>query len=60
MTDLPSMNPEQEEEILQEVEEELQIKLEEGKEAENGLPEAEDINPVAAGDFHGFLPVTVD
>ena len=30
MTDLPSMNPEQEEEILQEVEEELQIKLEEG------------------------------
>ena len=31
MTDLPSMNPEQEEEILQEVEQELQIKLEEGK-----------------------------
>lgn len=42
MTDLPSINPEQEEEILQEVEEELQIKLEEGKEAGGGLLMADD------------------
>lgn len=36
MEDLPSMNPEQEEEIIQAVEEELQMKLEEPSEAEDG------------------------
>lgn len=34
-TDLPTMNPEQEEEILQEVEEELQMKLNEERSGEN-------------------------
>ena len=41
--DLPTMNPEQEEEIIQEVEEELQMKLNEGA----GLAEAE---PASGGD----------
>lgn len=41
MADLPSMNPEQEEEIIQAVEEELQMKLEElpsGEAGDTGLP----------------------
>ncbi len=52
MTDLPSMNPEQEEEIIQEVEAELKMKLEdEGEPGEE--PEDCDREPLAEGDSDG-------
>lgn len=52
-TDLPTMNPEQEEEIIQEVEEELQMKLnevpEEGEEVSEGeMPAVEELAEEAA------------
>lgn len=44
-TDLPTMNPEQEEEIIQEVEEELQMKLNTDGSLEESAPEAAETGP---------------
>lgn len=48
-TDLPTMNPEQEEEIIQEVEEELQLKLDEVQAAEGVASEEEAGSKAAEG-----------
>lgn len=58
MTDLPTMNPEQEEEILQEVQEELQMKLnDQGQIAEEDAPqETEEAQDAEAQDAEEDIP----